>query len=171
MVAIAAGDVTAAILYRTHVGKTQNRGQRTMIDVALKITIDPGTDDTYPTGGIPLTNLFTTGNASDTGLDVSMPIIEMTQGGFARISDALAPATPAAFYNGGATAATQTLVLYCIPADDGTNPITISQYPAEDVTANTTVDNPIATGDKDIVYTTVLRGFLRQGVTFPGIDV
>jgi hypothetical protein len=170
MADIAAADVSAVILWRAHAGKLQNRGQRTMIDVAVKITVDPGTTDAYPTGGIPLTNLFTTGNASDTGLDVNLPIVEMTRGGYAQISDALFPATPAFFYNGGVTAASQTLVLGVSPADDGTKNVMLVQYPNEDITTNTTVTTGLATGDKDIVYTTVLRGFLRHGVTFPGID-
>ena len=154
MADIVAGDVTYSEIYKTILpvaGSTKGK-----IQIACRLTIDPGTTDFYPTGGIPLTDLFTAGNVKDTGIDVTKPIFGIA--GLARISDAQAPAAPAMFNNGGVTAASQTLVLYVTAADDGTKKDTLLQYPAEDITTNTTVTAPLATGDKDIRVNLLLIG-------------
>jgi hypothetical protein len=154
MAAITAGDVTAAIIDARALNPREPGAPN--YSVVCELTIDPGTTDTYPTGGIPLTNQFDSTHAQFLGLDIRYPIRGIPT--VARISDALAPMCPAYFYNGGTTAASQTLVLGVTPKDDGTKSDTFIEYPAEDVTTNTTVTTPIANGDKDIKVTLVLYG-------------
>lgn len=168
MAAIVAADTTATI--RERIVLPLKTAGMPMIMVTVDCLCDPGTTDTYPTGGLVLSPLFTTGNASDTWLDVNYPITSL--GAItARISDAETPACPARFNNGGATAATQTLVLYVMVKDDGTKSDTWIEYPAEDVTTNTTVTTPIANGDKDIRWTMTLIGRLRPDVTTTGFVI
>lgn len=166
MAAIAAGDTTATVVQR-FVVPIATAGNPLLL-VTMNCVTDPGTTDTYATGGIALDNLFTTGNASDTWLDTSQPIVAL--GAITpRISDAETPACLARFANGGLTAADQKLVLYLSPADDGAKNDTLVEYPAEDITANTTVVAALATGDKDIRWTMTLMGRLRPGVTTTGL--
>lgn len=154
MAAIVAGDVSLVVWDKEFILKA---GQdKRNIRIHGRLQIDPGTTDTYVTGGIPLTNLFTTGNGSYTGIDPAKPIMGVC--GPARISDAVAPACAALYYDGGATAASQTLVLLIPPADDGTKNDTLVQYPAEDITTNTTVTTPLANGDKDIYVDIIIWG-------------
>lgn len=107
MAAITAGDVTAAIIDARAL--TPREPGAPNYSVVCELTIDPGTSDTYVTGGIPLTNQFDSTHAQFLGLDVRYPIRGICSE--ARISDALSPACGAYFYNGGTTAAAQTLVL------------------------------------------------------------
>lgn len=172
MAAIVAGDTTATILFREKLSGIA-RGNETLIVVGVEITIDPGTTDTYPTGGILLTNLFTTGNASDTWLDTTRPIMALGST-ILRYYDSAAPTTltpacPAAFYNGGSTAATQTLVVYQNAADDGTKKINMAEHTTDDVTDSTNITNPIAGADKDMRCRLTLMGFLRPDVTVTGV--
>lgn len=154
MAAIVADDVTGIVLDRRILQPREPGAPN--YRVIVELTIDPGTTDTYPTGGIPLTNQFTSTHAQFLNLDITKTIRGICTN--ARISDALAPACPAAFYNGGATAAAQTLVLYAMVKDDGTKSDCWIEYPPEDVTTNTSVTTPIATGDKDIVVVLELYG-------------
>lgn len=121
MADIVAADVSAKILFRERL-HTLGTGGQPLILVGVEITVDPGTTDTYPTGGIPLTNLFTTGNASDTWLDVLQPILEVGQG-FCRIDTGVTISAKANFYSSAATAAGQVLVLQrsaALPSITGT---------------------------------------------------
>lgn len=165
MADIAAGDVTNVVLARRRVGF--GSGGAVIVDVDCDVTIDPGTDDAYPTGGIPLTTLFTLANGQniDTGLDTTQPIMEIGAPGYARISSGVTVGTPAMFFNGGTTPATQTLVLFRIP-DNGANAVCLDQYANTDVTAA----GGIAAGDTDIRYRTTLRGTLRHDARAYRID-
>lgn len=159
MADIAAGDVTCKVLSRRKVGANPYQdGNLQRVEVDIELTIDPGTSDAYPTGGIPLTAAFTeaSGEHIDTGLDVTQRIRE-EGGGYARISSGVTVTTPAFFYNGGVTAASQTLVLQRVP-DDGANAVCFVEYANTDVTAA----GGIAAGDTDIVYRTTLVGTLRH---------
>lgn len=125
MADIAAGDVTCKVVSRRKVGAAPYLDSNLMrVEVDIELTIDPGTTDSYPTGGIPLTAAFTeaSGEHIDTGLDVTQPIREIG-GGRARISTGATVTTPAFFFNGGVTAASQTLVLQraaALPSITGT---------------------------------------------------
>jgi hypothetical protein len=159
MADIAAGDVTCKVVSRRKVGAAPYLDSNLMrVEVDIELTIDPGTTDAYPTGGIPLTAAFTeaSGEHIDTGLDVTQPIREIG-GKYARISSGVTVGTPAFFHNGGVTAASQTLVLHRIP-DDGANAVCLVEYANTDVTAT----GGIAAGDTDIIYRTTLVGFLRH---------
>src|SRR5690349_4059286 len=113
MVDIAAAKVTAQVLSRRYAGNADYGGTSSVgreMEVELLLTIDPGTTDAYPTGGIPLTTIFTEANGQeiDTGLDVAQQITPIGQPQM-RISTGVTVLAPAIFHNGGQTAASQTL--------------------------------------------------------------
>ena len=108
-------DVTSQIIekrYWTRPGQTK-RG----LFVAVKLTIDFGTgsDEYRVATGIPLTNLFTSGNASDIGMDPAQAV-----SGVASLcinNNSLESAFACGFVDEAATAAGKTLHLYT--ADGG----------------------------------------------------
>ncbi len=111
MADIVADDVTTTILFRSFAGKTVNQGNQLLMDVAVEWNIEPGTTDTYPTGGIPLTNCFTSGNAKELGFDLKKPIVEVGRS-IARIDTGVTLGAVGMFYNGGTAATDQKLVLF-----------------------------------------------------------
>ena len=159
MADIAAADTSAVILERFIV-PTFTAGPPLLIVVA-KITIDPGSSDAYPTGGIILSPLFTTGNASDTWLDTNQPITALGPVILRCAAATLTPLNSALFYNGGTTAAAQTLVL-CGAADASGS---VAQFANTDITAA----GLLAAGDTDPVGVIALMGRLRPGITPTGI--
>lgn len=107
MAAIVAADVTSKNQWYMTADSKQGVLQPTVL-VLCKITVDPGTDDTYPSGGIPLTALFTAADASDTKLDFNLPIKQI---GSAQIQAAAATFSPSfsAKFEQGSTAAANVL--------------------------------------------------------------
>lgn len=111
MADIVAANVTAQIISAVDFPSYTAGGGGNTIKrrVVARITIATNTD--FPANGIPLTNLFTTNDASDTKLDVTRPI--WARSGPLKTS-AIAAGTfsaPTQFSNGGTTAATQTLLV------------------------------------------------------------
>lgn len=172
MADIATTDVTAKRLFVTKLGGGVAEGGPPLLMVGLRITVNPGTDDTYEGGaadgdaGVPLEVLFTTGNASDCYLDTAQPITQM---GLATARLTLADESVALigeYSQQGVTAGAQRLILWTGQADGGTNPIApLSQLDeAMDVTG--------AEGfNADAAFTVdiVLVGRLRPGVTPSGV--
>lgn len=112
MADIAAADVSAKILYqKPYAPDSEQPTNEPLIHVRVGITIDPGTTDAYPTGGIPLTNLFTSGNASDTKLDTNRKIIHKGAANLRASASVLTPSLPCFFHQGGSAAADQKLIL------------------------------------------------------------
>lgn len=111
MAAIVAADVSAKILYRQlYAPDSVQPAIQPIIVVGVGITVDPGTDKTYPSGGIPLDNLFTSGNASDTKLDIKQPIYQIRDAQMQAAAATFSPSFPAK-YEQGSTAATNVLRL------------------------------------------------------------
>ena len=128
-VAVAAGDTTCAVLYKRI---TPRPGQQKGICEAwCRLTIDPGTDDLYKTGGILLTNMFTSTHGTFCGIDVAEPV--WGQASMARNDAGVATFIKAYFYNGGTTAAAQTLVLTNIVEAGSTAAIQEAQLAGTDL--------------------------------------
>ena len=128
---IAAGDTTSHIVY----SQVNRRGgaAKGAMTVACRLTIDPNVDDNYPTGGILLTNMFTADAVGDIGMDPSKPIIGVCSP--CRANDGVVLFIKAYFYNGGTTAAAQTLVLMNIIEGGSTIAIQEVALPNSDITA------------------------------------
>jgi hypothetical protein len=107
MADIVAADVTNSIIAKLEF--SQGGQSKKQLLVICEVTVDPGTTDAYPTGGIPLTNLFTAGEAADTGLDPAKPIRGVASE--AKIDNAVTTMASCRFHNGGTTAADQKLVI------------------------------------------------------------
>lgn len=151
MADIAAADVTWSQFHR--VVTPQAGSDRKLIQVNGRITIDPGTTDAYPTGGIPLTNVFT----DFTGIDVTKPIIGQIS--LVRNNAGVALFIKGYFYNGGTTAATQTLVLTNIVEGGATAAIQEVELANSDITgANFLGDDDDMICDA-IFYGTAVEGY------------
>lgn len=159
MADIAVADVTAKILYRKpYAPDSEQPTNEPLIHVRVGITVDPGTDDAYPTGGIPLDNLFTAGNASDTKLDVTKPIYQKGIGLMRAAAATFTPVMPAFYHQAGATAATQKLRLYLGAAN--ASAVAHAEHGNSDITAATSFN-----GDTDPYVEIDLIGTLRPGET------
>lgn len=165
MANIVAADVSAKILSKTPVYEGTFPGSpRRLMMVTVGITVDPGTTDAYPTGGIPLDNLFTKDNASDTGLDTNETIIQVGPALLRAAEGTLTPALPAYFYKGGVAASDCTLVVMNVLADGGTNPTSLIEHANSDITAAAAAGG--IGGDTDPYCELTLIGRLRNDVAF-----
>lgn len=161
MADIAAGDVTAQILWREMLTSPQG-ARKPLITVGVRITIDPGSSDAYPTGGVPLTSLFgSAGGVSDTKIDPSQPVVALGPGILRAAAGTLTPGLVCYHYDGGNTAASQTLVMMNVLADGGTNPTALAQLANSDITG--TAASGFIGGDTDPVVEMVFIGRLREG--------
>ena len=71
----ATNDVTASIIRKVLTPTAgSNKGQ---IEVVAEVTIDPGTADAYPAGGVSLYSMFTASDSNDTGIDPTKPVYGM----------------------------------------------------------------------------------------------
>lgn len=164
MADIAASDVTFSIFEKEIYNKPGDSRKR--IRVTGELTVDPGTDDAYAAGGIPLTNLFTAGGQGYTGIDPAFPVHGICS--LARYYDSAAattitPAALAFFNNAGTTAATQKLALYVVKADDGTKDTCFTEHRAEDVSLTTNLTNPLVGSDKDFKVVIQIWGTAASG--------
>ena len=123
MTDIVAANVSARILRRSMVNPASSESEAgsPWVVVDADILIDVSTNADVPAGGIPLTNLFTSGATGDTGIDPAQEVF--STGLVSMVADsAETTRVICEFLHTGATAATQILAVYEIPADGGTNP-------------------------------------------------
>lgn len=170
MGAIVAADITAVPMYRVILGQPQNRGADTMMEVCMKVSVVTDvTDSDYVTGGLPLDNLFTAGNASDTGLDTSRPIFGKVLSGALFKGDPTSDAgvtnsMPAAFRNKATGASGQKLWLGKAQANDA------GATGIDEMTAATIVGADLLTAVGTHVCFLELKGFKRPGYVAAGVD-
>ena len=111
MADIVAADVTSKNDWLIIGPDSKQPVRQARILVRCKITVDPGTTDAYPTGGIPLTVLFTSGTSNDSKLDINQPIMWLNSGAYMQAAAAtFTPAFPVK-YEQGSTPATNVLRL------------------------------------------------------------
>ena len=160
MTDIVAGDVSARILRRSMVNPASSEAEagQPWVNAVVDIVIDISTNADVPSGGIPLTNLFTASNANDTGLDPAQPIY--TSGLVSMVSDATETTRlPCEFLQSGATAATQVLAVYEITDSAG-----VSQ-PLTPTTGDLTTDDYLgSTTPTEATCRVTLTGRLRSDV-------
>lgn len=113
-------DVTAKIIDKTVTPIPHATKGR--VQVVCQVTIDPGTADTYTTGGISLHMLFTAGTSSDVGIDPTRPVYGMASI-FSPTGTAQAKGLLVNFADTAATALGKKLVVYNFEADN----VTLSQ--------------------------------------------
>jgi len=113
-------DVSAKIILKRVTALPQE--QKGMIECVVEVTINPGTADAYPTGGISLYNLFTADTTSDTGIDPTKPVYGMA-GIFTPTGTSQAKGLLCNFADTAATAVGKKLVVYNYEADN----VTLSQ--------------------------------------------
>lgn len=152
MADIAAADVTWSLIHR--ILTPQPGSDRVGVQAVGQITVDPGTADTYPTGGIPLTNVFT----DYTGIDVTKPILGVVS--MVRNNAGVATFIKGYFYNGGTTAASQTLVLTNIVEGGATAAIQEAELANSDITGANFLG-----GDNDMICDIVLYGTGIEGLS------
>ncbi len=161
MADIAASDVTAtrvSVNYATP--DSQRRTTNPEIEITADIKVSTATNTTYERDtGIPLTNLFTTSNASDLGLDVSQAITLI--GGMTVLRKSATDYTvgyPATIKHTSGSA--PSLILFNAPANAAA--IALNEVVDDaDLTAATVAFGAAGTH----VARVVLRGTLRNGVS------
>ena len=138
---------------------SQRRTSAPEIEVIADVSVVIASGETYERDtGIPLTNLFTTANASDVGLDVNQPITMMNGLGFCvRRLPTTRSATRARSKHGGLRSS---LILFNAPANAAA--IALNEVGDDaDLTALTVAFGAATTA----VARLVLRGTLRPGVS------
>lgn len=157
MVNLTAADTTAV---RKSVVMLYSNGQRRttnpIVEVRARLTVSTATRTDYPTGGILLTNQFTTGNASDLGFDVSQPIELVSQARLRKTATDYTVAMPCELAHTIGSAPT----LVCYLGDANAADSAEREHPNSDMTAATSFG---AAGSH--VCDITLRGVLRGGVS------
>lgn len=170
MGAIASTQVTSLVLDAWVIGRTQNRGNKTRVGMLVKISIDGATDNAYVTGGIPLTALFTDGNASDLKLDLTQPVwssgmVPLWKSDPGADAGVVASVPAMLRVKSGAPAASN-YKLWCgkVAANDAGN-TGIDEAAAADLSGT----DLLGAAGTFVCYM-VICGTLRQGETISGID-
>ena len=144
---------------------SQRRTSAPEIQVIADVSVVIASGETYERDtGIPLTNLFTTANASDVGMDVNQPITMLNEG--ARLRKAAADYTVAYMTALKHTAGSApSLVLFNAPANAAA--IALNEVVDDaDLTAETVAFGAATTA----VVRVVLRGTLRPGVSIEDLS-
>lgn len=166
---IVAADVTRVIRNIWRLDTGQSSGEPLIaVNFQLVITTSAGHVNYDTTNKVPLTNLFTTDNASDCYLDVLQPITQMGLGYLIKDSSTVTKALVVAFRKGGSTAATQQVLLYAANDTAGT-----AGQPLNELgTGNTNVDltNAVNFGANSVCVADItLVGRKRPNITIPGV--